>query len=130
VGPRPSLTRPKILQLGRFDGRRYGPARGGGTFPAGDAELPAAPPMTVGPAARARRPTVAALRTVLRADALGPSGAGHIRRYRDWRIANTPKATNPSATAVSRNLPNGCATIVCIAPSNPCSFCRSKVSVA
>jgi hypothetical protein len=54
---------------------------------------------------------------------------GHIRRYRDWRIANTPKATNPSAAAVSRNLPNGCARIVCIAPSSPC-FCRSKVSVA
>ena len=25
-------------------------------------------------------------------------GAGHIRRYRDGRIANTPKATKPSAT--------------------------------
>src|SRR5665648_140636 len=44
---------------------------------------------------------------------------GHIRRYRDWRIANTPKATNPSAAAVSRNLPNGCARIVCIAPWAP-----------
>ncbi len=63
-------------------------------------------------------------------DALGRTGAGHIRRYRDCRIANTPKATNPSATAVSRNLPNGCVRIVCIAPSNPGVFCRSKVSVA
>jgi hypothetical protein len=62
-------------------------------------------------------------------DALGRTGAGHIRRYRDWSIANTPKATKPSAAAVSRNLPNGCARIVCIAPSSPC-FCRSKVSVA
>ena len=58
-----------------------------------------------------------------------PHGAGHIRRYRDWRIANAPKATNPAATAVSKNLPNGCAAIVCIAPSKPV-LCRSKVSVA
>lgn len=56
--------------------------------------------------------------------------ADYIRRYRDWSIANRPKATNPSATAVSRNLPNGCARIVCSAPSSPCAFCRSKVSVA
>jgi hypothetical protein len=55
---------------------------------------------------------------------------GYIRRYRDWSIANRPKATNPSATAVSRNLPKGCARIVCSAPSSPCAFCRSKVSVA
>ena len=54
----------------------------------------------------------------------------HIRRYRDWRIANTPKATNPSATAVSRNLPNGCVRIVCSAPSNPGVFWRSKLRVA
>jgi hypothetical protein len=64
------------------------------------------------------------------ATALGRTGAGHIRRYRDWRIANTPKAANPSATAVSRYLPTGCARIVCNAPSSPCAFCRSKVSVA
>ena len=55
---------------------------------------------------------------------------GHIRRYRDWRNANRPKATNPSATAVSRNLPNGCARIVRSAPSSPCVFCGSKVSAA
>jgi len=59
-----------------------------------------------------------------------PASLGaHIRRYRDWRIANAPKATNPSAAAVSRNLPNGWATIVCMAPSSPC-FWRSAVSVA
>jgi hypothetical protein len=55
---------------------------------------------------------------------------GYIRRYRDWRIENRPKAAKPSATAVSRNLPNGCARIVCSAPSSPCAFFRSKVSVA
>ena len=55
---------------------------------------------------------------------------GYIRRYRDWSIANRPKATNPSATAASRYLPNGCARIACSAPSSPCAFCRSKVSAA
>jgi hypothetical protein len=55
---------------------------------------------------------------------------GYIRRYRDWSSANRPKATNPSATAVSRNLPNGCARVVCSAPSSPCACCRSKVSAA
>jgi hypothetical protein len=55
---------------------------------------------------------------------------GYIRRYRAWSIANRPKATNPSATAVRRNFPNGCARIVCSAPSSPCACCRSKVSVA
>jgi hypothetical protein len=55
---------------------------------------------------------------------------GYIRRYRDWSIANRPKAMNPSATAVSRNLPNGCARIVCSAPSSPCALSRSKVSAA
>jgi hypothetical protein len=55
---------------------------------------------------------------------------GYMRRYRDWSIANRPKAMNPSATAVSRSLPNGCARIVCSAPSSPCAFSRSKVSAA
>jgi hypothetical protein len=32
--------------------------------------------------------------------------AGHIRRYRGCRIANTPKATHSRATAVSRTPPN------------------------
>jgi hypothetical protein len=66
--------------------------------------------------------------------ALGAAGylveLGYIRRYRDWSNANRPKATNPSATAVSRNLPNGCARVVCSAPSSPCACCRSKVSAA
>jgi len=52
---------------------------------------------------------------------------GYIRRYRDWSIANRPKATKPRATAVSKNLPNGCAAIVCSVPSRPGAFCRSKV---
>ena len=55
---------------------------------------------------------------------------GYIRRYRDWSIANRPKATNPSATAVRRYVPNGCARIVCSAPSSLCAFSRSKVSAA
>ena len=55
---------------------------------------------------------------------------GYIRRYRDWSIANRPKATKPRATAVSKNLPNGCAAIVCSVPSRPGAFCRSKVSAA
>ena len=54
----------------------------------------------------------------------------YIRRYRDWSMANRPNAANPSATAVSRNLPKGCARMVCMAPSSPCAFCGSKVSVA
>ena len=54
----------------------------------------------------------------------------YMRRYRDWSMANRPNAANPSATAVSRNLPNGCARMVCMAPSSPCAFCGSKVSVA
>ena len=58
------------------------------------------------------------------------SGDDYILRYRDWRIAKTPKAANPSATAVSRNLPSGCVRIVCIAPSSPGVFWRSKLSVA
>jgi len=41
---------------------------------------------------------------------------GLIRWYRDWSIASRPKATNPRATAVSSNLPNGCARAVCSAP--------------
>ena len=57
-------------------------------------------------------------------------GDDYILRYRDWRIAKTPKAANPSATAVSRNLPSGCVRIVCIAPSSPGVFWRSKLSVA
>jgi hypothetical protein len=109
--------------------RRCLPSRGGGSFPPGDAELSAAPRMTVGPQP-ARRVRPSRHSSTSRGDAPGRSGAGHIRRYRDWRIANTPKATNPSAAAVSRNLPNGCARIVCSAPSNPCAFCRSKVTVA
>ena len=54
----------------------------------------------------------------------------YIRRYRDSSSANRPKAKNPSATAVSRNLPSGCARIVCSAPSSPGAFCCSKVSAA
>jgi hypothetical protein len=34
-------------------------------------------------------------------------GLGYIGRYRDWRVANRPKATNPTPTVVSKNLPNG-----------------------
>jgi hypothetical protein len=94
------------------------------------AKLSAAPRMTVGTTARATRPTVAPFEYRPARDGRGRSGEGHIRRYRDCKIANTPKATNPSAAAVSRNLPNGCARIVCNAPSNPCASCRSKVSVA
>src|SRR6478752_1411818 len=40
---------------------------------------------------------------------------GHIRRYLACSKANRPKATNPNATAVSRNCPNGCARMVRIA---------------
>jgi len=54
----------------------------------------------------------------------------HIRRYRAWRKANRPKATNPNATAVSRNWPNGCSRIVRIEPSRPFACCASNVRAA
>jgi len=39
-------------------------------------------------------------------------------------------ATNPNATAVSRNCPNGCSMIVRIAPSRPLACCASNVTAA
>src|SRR5680860_303910 len=44
-------------------------------------------------------------------------------------MANRPKATNPIASTVSRNLPDGCARSVCNAPFRP-FLCGSKVTVA
>lgn len=60
----------------------------------------------------------------------GEFAEGHMRRYRDWSMANRPKATNPRATAMSRKIPNGWAKIACSAPSKPCACCWSNVSAA
>ena len=120
--------------------------------PNGDPEAPALP--GCGPGGRGFESRRSPLTNSLHSGTIGATGRAHktapklagalngkepetatsflsyIRRYRDWSSANRPKATNPSAAAVSKNLPNGCARIVCSAPSNPCAFCRSKVTVA
>ena len=63
-------------------------------------------------------------------EAVGPGAVDYMWRYRACRTANSPKATKPSATAVSRNRPDGWARIACIAPSRPWAFCCWKLSVA